>query len=93
MLNWPHGALGACDLLAILRFNLRVKTATLEELRDGQLAGARQIKLTCGLTEMPREIFGLADTVEVLDLPGNALTSLPDDLPKLRHLRIPVRLE
>lgn len=37
---------------------------------------------------MPREIFDLADTLEVLDLSGNALTSLPDDLPKLRHLRI-----
>jgi hypothetical protein len=65
-----------------------VKTSTLEELRDGQLAGARRIKLACGLTEMPREIFDLADTLEVLDLSGNALTSLPDDLPKLRHLRI-----
>ncbi|WP_042304643.1 leucine-rich repeat-containing protein kinase family protein [Paraburkholderia terrae] len=65
-----------------------MKTATLEDLRDGQLAGARQIKLACGLTEMPREIFDLADTLEVLDLSGNALTSLPDDLPKLRHLRV-----
>ncbi|MEM5352129.1 leucine-rich repeat-containing protein kinase family protein [Paraburkholderia caribensis] len=63
-------------------------TATLEDLRAGQLAGARQIKLACGLTEMPREIFDLADTLEVLDLSGNALTSLPDDLPKLRHLRV-----
>ncbi|WP_336596658.1 protein kinase [Paraburkholderia bengalensis] len=65
-----------------------MNTATLEELRDGQLAGARQIKLACGLTEMPREIFDLADTLEVLDLSGNALTSLPDDLPRLRRLRI-----
>ncbi|WP_275426815.1 leucine-rich repeat-containing protein kinase family protein [Paraburkholderia sp. C35] len=65
-----------------------MKTATLEELRDGQFAGARQLKLACGLTEMPREIFDLADTLEVLDLSGNALTSLPDDLPKLRRLRI-----
>ncbi|CAG9258998.1 protein kinase [Paraburkholderia caribensis] len=65
-----------------------MKTATLEDLRAGQLAGARQIKLACGLTDMPREIFDLADTLEVLDLSGNALTSLPDDLPKLRHLRV-----
>src|SRR5215470_1734318 len=68
--------------------SIDVKTSTLEELRDGQLAGARHLKLACGLTEMPREIFDLADTLEVLDLSGNALTSLPDDLPKLRHLRI-----
>jgi hypothetical protein len=65
-----------------------MKTATLEQLRDGQLAGARALKLACGLTEFPREIFDLADTLEVLDLSGNALTALPDDLPRLRHLRI-----
>ncbi|NIE63546.1 protein kinase [Burkholderia sp. Ax-1719] len=57
-------------------------------MRAGQLAGARQLKLACGLTEFPREIFDLADTLEVLDLSGNALTSLPDDLPRLKHLRI-----
>lgn len=65
-----------------------MKTSTLEHLRDGQLAGARQIKLACGLTEFPREIFELADTLEVLDLSGNALTALPADLPRLRKLRI-----
>jgi hypothetical protein len=65
-----------------------VKTSTLEQLRDGQLAGARQLKLACGLTEFPREIFDLAETLEVLDLSGNALRALPDDLPRLRKLRI-----
>ena len=59
---------------------LRV-THTLEQLQAGQLAGARQLKLACGLTEFPREIFDLADTLEVLDLTGNALSALPDDLP------------
>ncbi|HEV3426567.1 MAG TPA: leucine-rich repeat-containing protein kinase family protein [Paraburkholderia sp.] len=63
-------------------------TATLDQLRAGQLAGARQLKLACGLTEFPREIFDLADTLEVLDLSGNALSSLPDDLPRLKRLRI-----
>ncbi|MFX1766930.1 leucine-rich repeat-containing protein kinase family protein [Paraburkholderia sp. A1RI-2L] len=63
-------------------------TSTLEQLRAGQLAGARQIKLACGLTEFPREIFELADTLELLDLSGNALSALPDDLPRLRKLRI-----
>ncbi|WP_322033758.1 leucine-rich repeat-containing protein kinase family protein [Paraburkholderia sp. J76] len=65
-----------------------MNTAILEQLRDGQLAGARHLKLACGLTEFPREIFDLADTLEVLDLSGNALTSLPHDLPRLRKLRI-----
>ncbi|MGA7776453.1 MAG: leucine-rich repeat-containing protein kinase family protein [Paraburkholderia sp.] len=63
-------------------------TTTLDQLRTGQLAGARQLKLACGLSQFPREIFDLADTLEVLDLSGNALTSLPDDLPRLRNLRI-----
>jgi hypothetical protein len=63
-------------------------TTTLEQLRAGQLAGTRRLKLACGLTEFPREIFDLAETLEVLDLSGNALTSLPDDLPRLTKLRI-----
>ena len=61
---------------------------TLEDLRAGRLAGSRRLKLACGLTEFPREIFELAETLEILDLSGNALTALPDDLPRLRKLRI-----
>lgn len=61
---------------------------TLEQLRSGQLAGAREIKIACGLNEFPREIFALADTLEVLDLSGNDLSALPDDFARLRKLRI-----
>lgn len=61
---------------------------TLDALRRGDLAGARALKLHAGLTEFPREIFGLADTLEVLDLGGNALTDLPDDLGRLTRLRV-----
>ena len=61
---------------------------TLENLRSGKLAGARHLKLACGLETFPREIFDLADTLEVLDLSGNALSSLPDDLPRLTRLRV-----
>lgn len=61
---------------------------TLEQLRAGQLAGSRRLKLSCGLTAFPREIFDLAETLEILDLSGNALASLPADLPRLRKLRI-----
>ena len=61
---------------------------TLDALRQGRLAGATELRLQAGLTEFPREIFGLADTLEVLDLSGNALTALPDDLSRLRHLRV-----
>jgi hypothetical protein len=60
----------------------------LEQLRAGKLAGARRLNLSCGLREFPREIFELADTLEILDLSGNELSSLPEDLPRLRNLRI-----
>ena len=61
---------------------------TLNALRDGDLAGARELTLREGLTEFPREIFALADTLEVLDLSGNALTALPHDLGRLTKLRV-----
>lgn len=61
---------------------------TLEQLRAGELAGAVRLQLRCGLTEFPREIFELADTLEILDLSGNALASLPGDLQRLHRLRI-----
>jgi hypothetical protein len=62
-------------------------TQTLDALRRGELAGARELRLREGLTEFPREILDLADTLEELDLSGNALTVLPDDLGRLGKLR------
>lgn len=62
--------------------------ATLEALRAGQLAGVQRLDLSCGLSEFPRDIFNLADSLEILNLSGNALTSLPDDLPRLHKLRV-----
>ncbi|HZX33556.1 MAG TPA: leucine-rich repeat-containing protein kinase family protein [Rhodocyclaceae bacterium] len=61
---------------------------TLEDLRSGRLSGLRRLDLACGLTEFPREIFYLADSLEILNLSGNRLSSLPDDLPRLHRLRI-----
>jgi hypothetical protein len=61
---------------------------TLDQLRAGQLAGTTRLDLSAGLTEFPSEIFDLADSLEVLNLSGNALTALPADLPRLRHLRV-----
>lgn len=60
----------------------------LEQLRAGKLAGSRQLRLSCGLREFPEEIFQLADTLEILDLSGNELSTLPDDLPRLHKLRV-----
>lgn len=61
---------------------------TLAQLKAGQLAGITRLDLSCGLTEFPREIFELADSLEILNLTGNALSSLPDDLHRLSHLRV-----
>lgn len=61
---------------------------TLEELRTGKLAGSRRLKLAECLTAFPNEIFDLAETLEILDLSGNALSALPDDLSRLKRLRI-----
>lgn len=60
----------------------------LRQLRAGQLTGLKRLDLSCGLTEFPREIFALADSLEILNLSGNALSSLPDDLHRLHKLRV-----
>lgn len=61
---------------------------TLQALRRGDLAGARVLRLPPGLPAFPPEIFGLADTLELLDIGGCALGDLPHDLPRLRNLRV-----
>jgi hypothetical protein len=61
---------------------------TLTALSGGALAGARRLDLACGLTELPREVFDLADTLEILNLTGNRLSTLPDDLSRLHRLRV-----
>lgn len=60
---------------------------TLHQLRSGGLRGATHLKLRCDLTEFPAEIFSLEDTLEVLDLSGNRLSSLPGDFARLQHLK------
>jgi hypothetical protein len=61
---------------------------TLERLRAGELAGASRVAIARGLDEFPRELFELADSLEILDLSGNALESLPGDLHRLHRLRV-----
>jgi hypothetical protein len=61
---------------------------TLDQLRTGQLAGITRLDLSAGLTEFPPEIFDLADSLEILNLSGNNLSALPDDLPRLHKLRV-----
>ena len=61
---------------------------TLADLRAGKLSGITRLDLSCGLTEFPQEIFDLADSLQVLNLSGNALHRLPDDLCRLKHLQV-----
>lgn len=61
---------------------------TLAQLRSGELAGITRLDLSCGLTALPEEVRALADTLEVLNLSGNALSDLPDWLASLPKLKI-----
>lgn len=59
----------------------------LSRLRAGELHGATRLDLRgCGLTELPPEVLALAGTLEVLDLTGNRLSSLPATLAQLTKL-------
>jgi len=61
---------------------------TLEQLRSGALSGTRRLDLACGLTELPDEVFDLADTLEVLNLSGNRLRDLPHQLSQMHKLQV-----
>ena len=47
-----------------------------------------RFNLKAGLTEFPREILDMADTLEILDISGNQFTSLPDDFHRLHKLKV-----
>jgi hypothetical protein len=64
-----------------------MQITSLDDLRSGALAGARELKIAGGVTEFPEEIYGLAETLEVLDLSGNRLSRLPDDMGRLTKLK------
>jgi hypothetical protein len=66
---------------------VNVPAATLALLRAGGLQGSTRLDLRgCGLTELPAEVLDLADTLQVLDVSGNALGTLPDGLSRLSRL-------
>ena len=60
----------------------------LQRLRVGDLAGARVLRIAAGLEHFPDEVFDLADTLEVLDLSGNRLSALPQDVHRLHRLKV-----
>ena len=63
------------------------RVSTLAALRRGDLTGAREVRLPDGLTEFPPELFGLAETLEVLDLARGTYT-IPENLDRFRALRV-----
>lgn len=61
---------------------------TLAQLKNLELTGITRLQLSENLTEFPSDIFELADTLEELDLSNNQLSDLPDDLYRLKKLKI-----
>lgn len=64
---------------------------TLAQLRSGEAAGASVWRMPHRdgepqLTQFPEELLALADTLEVLDLSGHALRSLPPSLSRFTRL-------
>ena len=57
-------------------------------LANGSLARAHHIRLSDGLTEFPAALYQLTETLEILDLSGNQLTTLPEELTRFARLRI-----
>lgn len=61
---------------------------TLKQLISGELKGTKTLKLSCELKIFPKEIFDLADTLEILDLSGNHLSQLPKNFSDLKKIKI-----
>lgn len=61
---------------------------TLVQLQSGELKNSNRVKIAQGLTVFPTELYTLADSLEVLDLSDNQLTTLPDDFSRLHKLKI-----
>jgi hypothetical protein len=61
---------------------------TLAQLQSGELAGVQRLSLAADLREFPLEILSLADSLEILDLSNNQLTTLPASLAQLTKLKI-----
>ncbi|MGB5444288.1 MAG: protein kinase, partial [Psychromonas sp.] len=61
---------------------------TLSQLKSGELSGIRHLRLSENLRSFPLEILSLADSLEILDLSNNELTSLPKEVIALHKLKI-----
>src|SRR6478609_3063436 len=65
-----------------------IQLQTFDLLTSGKLQGTRHLKLSAELKTFPFEIFDLADTLEILDLSGNHLSTLPQEFTRLKNLKI-----
>ena len=61
---------------------------TIAQLKAGQLIGIKRLQISEKLTEFPMEILTLADTLEILDLSNNQLSTLPEQISQLTKLKI-----
>jgi len=61
---------------------------TLVDLHAGKGMGTTRIDMACGLTEFPQDVFKYADSLEILNLSNNHLSTLPDNFHQLKKLRI-----
>lgn len=60
---------------------------TLIELKSGKLKNSTHIKIACGLDSFPNELYSLEESLEVLDLTDNNLSSLPNDFYRFKKLK------
>jgi hypothetical protein len=76
--------------LHLAHYNLdrNITMHTLAQLESGELKGLARVQIVAELTEFPRALLSLADSLEILDLSNNQLSSLPDDFDQLSQLRI-----
>lgn len=61
---------------------------TVAQLKTGELTGVKHLTLSEELIEFPMDILTLADSLEVLDLSNNQLSSLPKEIAQLTQLKI-----
>jgi len=61
---------------------------TLDELIAAKITNPKRITLSCELTEFPDVLYSYADTLEILDLSANKLSTLPEDIHRFTKLKI-----